>query len=768
MSLHIFGIRHHGPGCARSLVQALSQLAPDIVLLEGPPDAADVLPLVASEAMKPPIAILIYPPDEPQRAVYYPFAEFSPEWQALRYAQTHNVPSRFIDLPQSNQLAGKEQAAEDAGTVEGDNTDTSEPEPDPEADLMQDPVGELALAAGYADRELWWEQQIEQRQDPAGLFAGIMEAMAAVREHAKPLREHEAQREAFMRQSIRAAQRDGFENIAVVCGAWHAPALATLGPAKADQEILKGLAKVKVVATWTPWSYSRLAQRSGYGAGVVSPAWYEHLWSRPQHAGLTWIAQAARLLRDEDLDASSASVIEAVRLADSLAAMRDLPMAGLAELKEAVLSVLCRGEPAQLRVIEEKLEIGERLGAVPPETPTVPLQRDLEAQQRQLRLKPTGEIKVLDLDLRNHTDRSRSRLLHRLRLLEIFWGETQRSDGKSGTFHEIWKLQWHVEFAVQIIEASVWGNTVEAAATAAVIHQASEAADLPVLTSLLDLATLADLSLAIQRVLAFVDEKAAIATDVRHLMESLLPLARVARYGDVRGTGSAQVLPILHGLLERALAGLPNACASLDDAAAAQMVESMMGVQQTIELLDLQAERAEWHTLLGQLIDTESIHGLVRGWCCRLFVDQRIFTETELHRRARLALSPAIPVHQAAAWLEGLLRGSGLGLIHQDAIWIALDEWICGHSQEAFVELLPLLRRSFAGFQPPERRSMSEKVKKLARGLDKASIPTVAKADESIDAGRASLVLPVLAHILGVPAPESASASIAGSQGSTP
>ncbi len=124
------------------------------------------------------------------------------------------------------------------------------------------------------------------------------------------------------------------------------------------------------------------------------------------------MARAARLLRDEGLDVSSASVIEAVRLTDALAAMRDLPMPGLAEMHESTLTVLCNGDEAPMRLIRDKLEIGERLGEVPPETPAVPLQRDVEARQRRLRLKPTTEIEQLDLDLRNDNARLRSRLLH--------------------------------------------------------------------------------------------------------------------------------------------------------------------------------------------------------------------------------------------------------------------------------------------------------------------------------------------------------------------
>ena len=120
------------------------------------------------------------------------------------------------------------------------------------------------------------------------------------------------------------------------------------------------------------------------------------------------MARAAGLLRGEDLDASSSNVIEAVRLGEALAALRDLPMPGLAELHEAIQTVLCNGDPAPMALIRHRLEIGEALGEVPAETPTVPLQQDLAARQRRLRLPPSAEIRTLDLDLRNETDRARS------------------------------------------------------------------------------------------------------------------------------------------------------------------------------------------------------------------------------------------------------------------------------------------------------------------------------------------------------------------------
>jgi len=773
VSFHIFGVRHHGPGCARSLRDALGKLEPDIVLVEGPPDAQDVMPLLAHEEMRPPVALLIYAPDNPKRAVYYPFTSFSPEWQALHYALAHTIPARFMDLPQAIQLAKVAEEKADVAATEpmednrpADGTKvtrgaSSVPETvevvgearretkQPEVSITDDPLGMLAQAAGYSDHELWWEQQVEQRMDTTDLFEGILETMSVLRSDTTPKNKQEAQREAHMRQTIRAVLKDGFQRIAVVCGAWHAPVLSDLKNAKADAALLSGLKKVKVEATWIPWTNSRLAYRSGYGAGVTSPGWYEHLWTAPDKLSIRWLTLAAQLLRQQGLDASSASVIEAVRLGDALTALRDLPVPGMAELHEAIETVLCNGNPAPMALIRDRLEIGEKLGEVPAETPAVPLQRDLETKQRRLSLKPSAEIAIKNLDLRNETDRSRSQLLHQLRLLGIEWGKLQQVPGtKKGSFHEIWQIQWQVEFIVALIEANVWGNTLETAATNFVCHQADSIQELAGLTRLLDKTILAGLPGAIDYLLASVQRRAAVSADVRHLMDALPPLARVARYGNVRQTRVEQIMPVIDGLFERIIVGLPGACASLDDDAAQQMVESIDNVQESLNILNREGQQEEWQGVLRLLIERDGIHGLVRGRCCRLMLEQKVMDEEELQRLARLALSPVTPAPQAAAWVEGVLRGSGLQLLHQDGLWLALDNWLSELAEDVFVTLLPLMRRAFSGFHAPERQKMGEKVKYLrSKSLARAGGIT---ERQKLNEERANMVLPVLAQILGV------------------
>jgi hypothetical protein len=771
MTVTVFGIRHHGPGSASSLVRSLHTLQPDIVLVEGPPDADAAIPLMVHSEMQPPVALLVYAPDQLQQAAFYPFAEFSPEWQALRYGLEQGVPVRFMDLPQTHRLAlslGDEKAEEQVrGDAETDETDDKEGEAEPERmreplrrSLPADPLGWLAEAAGYSDSERWWEHLVEQRQDGTALFEAILEAMTALREEVEkthppnaenPFDRLEAQREAYMRQTIRQAQREGFAAIAVVCGAWHAPALSEPLPAqKSDKDLLKGLPKLKVKATWIPWTYGRLASSSGYGAGIPSPGWYEHLWQsaasdqQSSQTAIRWLTRVARLLREEDLDASSASVIEAVRLAETLAALRNSTTPGLDEFNEAAQTIFCFGDATPMHLIHRKLIVSDRLGQVPPETPLVPLQQDLQQLQKRLRLKPEANEKLLTLDLRKPLDLERSHLLHCLALLHIPWGQVQSTSGK-GTFKEAWQLRWDPELSLKVIEAGHWGNTVTAAATAAVQAQAAAAQSLAHLTDLLDQVLLAALTDVVTPLIKQLQAIAAVASDVTHLMAALPPLVNVLRYRDVRQTDSAAVVPVVDGLVVRICIGLPGACASLDDDAAAQMLQAINQTHSALKLLQQASHLQSWSATLQHLADRMNLHGLVTGRCCRLLLDEGTLSPAEAARRLGLALSLATEPPQAAAWVEGFLQGSGLLLLHDDDIWQVLDGWVTQLSTETFTALLPLLRRTFANFTAPERRQMGERVR-LGR-----QEPTIENGE--FDRDRADAALPLIAQLLGLITP---------------
>lgn len=757
---HLFGIRHHGPGCARSLLQALETLNPDCILVEGPPEGQALLEWLRDPELVPPVALLVYDPKDAREAVFYPFAEFSPEWQALRFGLERGLPTRFFDLPVAHRLAldaPDEPLAEDIEETEAaaedpdEATETTTTDPDSEQ-RRDDPLDWLGRAAGYSDGESWWNHLVEERGDGLHLFAAIREAMTLVREESGDdhwtahRREHEARREAHMRRMMRQARKEGFERIAVVCGAWHVPALAELPSAAADNALLKSLPKRAVEATWVPWSYPHLSTASGYGAGIASPGWYEHLWhSAPERRAIGWVARAAQLLRAEDLDCSSAHLIEAVRLADALAALRERPQPGLDELDEALRTVVCQGEEAPLRLIHRALVIGERLGRIPEQTPVVPLQRDITERQRAVRLKPEASRKTLDLDLRKPTDLARSHLLHRLSLLGIDWGEVQRTGrAVKGTFHEVWTLQWEPRHALAIIEAGRWGNSVEEAATRRVIDAAEHADTLPALCELVDRLLLADLQAAIVPVTRRLEDQAAVAGDVPQMLGAIPPLAAILRYGNVRQTDSGLVAHVLARLVPRAALALPGACTALDDEAAGAMRAAIQGADRPLRLLqDAEFEQA-WSQALMSLAESATCHALIGGLAARLLFDAQQADLETTARRLSLALSLANDPAPAAAWLEGFLNRSALVLLHDPSLWALVDDWVAGLSEEHFVRVLPLVRRAFSAFAPAERRQLGERARRPA------SVAPLAMADTAIDPARAERPIPLLQRLLGL------------------
>lgn len=791
----LLGVRHHGPGSARAVRAALDATRPRTVLIEGPPEADALIPLAAGPGMSPPVALLAHAVDEPGRSAFWPFAAFSPEWVALSWALERDVPVRFIDLPAAHSLAWERPEDTDGG--EGDRAG----EPDAEEageeeagegagdDIRVDPLAVLAGAAGYDDPERWWEDVVEHRGtaddgDACAPFLVLEEAMGALREvYGSGGHERDLVREAYMRLQVRAAQREfGADGVAVVCGAWHVPALRRKATVAADRALLKGLPKVKADLTWVPWTHRRLARAGGYGAGIESPGWYGHLFHAPDRPVERWMTKVAGLLRDEDRIVSSAHVIEAVRLAGTLAAVRGRPLPGLGEMTDAVRAVMCDGSDVPLALVHDRLVVGDVLGEVPEGAPAVPLQRDLHRIQRTLRLKPEALEREIELDLRKETDAERGRLLHRLRLLRVDWGEPVASRGSTGTFRETWRLRWEPELAVRVAEAGVWGTTVLGAATAKAEADAVTATALADVTGLAERCLLAGLPDALPVVMRVLADRAALDTDVGHLAQALPALVRTLRYGDVRGTGTGALAEVAAGLAERIFVGLPPACAALDADAADEMRGHVDAVHGAVGLLDdgvgvegaAGAEgaggsggdggpggalgaplRARWRGVLRVLCARDTVPGVIRGRAVRLLLDDGELAGEEAARLMGLVLSPGTAPADGAAWIEGFVgggSGGGMLLVHDERLLGLVDTWLTGVPAEAFTDVLPLLRRTFSAYESGVRRTLGELVRRGPGRSDRtaAAGPGVPGFAAGLDAGRADAVLPVLWLLLGL------------------
>src|SRR5205807_474072 len=219
-------------------------------------------------------------------------------------------------------------------------------------------------------------------------------------------------------------------------------------------------------------------------------------------------------------------------------------------------------------------------------------------------------------------------------------------------------------------------NTVESAASARARDLADRSTTLPVLTKLLDDAILAELAETVRHIMERVRAEAALASDVAHLMDALPPLAGVVRYGNVRQTDTAMVAEVISGLVVRIAIGLPTACFSLNDEAAGAIFQRILHVDSAISLIQNDEHQATWHGALARMLDQAGLHGLVAGRCARVLLDAGAIDGAEAARRLNLSLSRAAEPAEAAAWVEGLLRGNGLLLLHNHVLWDVLDGWI--------------------------------------------------------------------------------------------
>ena len=829
MAITILGIRHHGVGSAKNVVEMLEKLKPDMILVEGPPELDTITKWVGEKDLKPPVSVLCYDENNPQRASFYPFAEFSPEWQALVFAKKNTIPVRMMDLPiaiswamqdekmkqsevnksefkvknaalNSLNFTGNGQNTEgsyfdfnvksgvvdslnfdkNASNTEGSSNislgvaetqnikyDTRKPfnsndlllkpideNADFELPVARDPIGYFAKIAGYDDSEMWWEHHFEQRYAPntaAEHFEAVMLMMSSLREHniESALDEENVWREAYMAQLIRQARNEMYDNIVVVCGAWHGPALLDLDKTEKEHaKILKKLpkSKLKVGTTWIPWTNDRLAMSSGYGAGIVSPGWYGHVWKKPKDKGELWLTKVAQLFRQKKMDISTAHVIEAYRLAEAVSALRGLSRIGLLELNEATQTVMCMGDGILLELVKKELIVGHGLGKVPDSLPKLPLQADFEEKTKKLKLAQTADWKDIELDLRKELDLNRSIFLHRLTILGINWGKESGVSSKAkGTFKEPWRLQWKPEMLIDLIEKGIWGNTVDEATSKFLLDKASKTTSVSGLSEMIQEAIPAELFTAIELLLQKINDLATVSADILELMAAITPLAEVGRYGNVRKTDLVAINNLVEGLILRVCIGLPNACYGLDDAASQQTFEQIRKVNDAVRLLENPVLREEWFKTLSHLTDKTGVHPIIRGCTTRLLFDGKELDTEGVAVKFSFALSTGNEPSFSAGWIEGFLKGSGMILLYDDMLWNLLYKWVAELQQDIFTELLPILRRTFSKYAVGERRQLGEKARRGVAANGGNSVEFI----ENFDAELADSVLPLALELLG-------------------
>lgn len=733
----ILGIRHHGVGSAQQVKAMLEQLQPDCILIEGAPEITPLLSFIGNENLVPPVAIMLHDVAMPQRYTFYPFVAYSPEWVAANYAYKHQIPISGMDMP-AIYFLDEEKESETTPVEQGPK-------------FFEDPLLQFAKISGYDSIDDWWDYYFENgntAQTPQQHFDAVHLSMDIVRKETIEERKETLIREAFMRQQISAAINKMHQNIVVVCGAYHRPALLEIDKyAKVDAKLLKQLpkSKVKIRASWIPWTNDRMAKFSGYGAGISAPAWYHHLWKNKKEITTTWLVRTANKFRKKNIDISSAHIIEAQRLSYTLAALRGKHCVGLQELNDATLSVMCLGDAAIFNLIKYDLLVENKIGKLPDDIPKLPIQEDFELSIKKLRLPIADYEKLIELDLRKEQDLRKSEFLHRLALLNNPFATLMLSKSK-GTFKESWNLCYSPSVEIALIDQSYLGNTIENACTQFIKTEVKEASSILHLATILHQLIPASLFDVFNDVLKAVEDQATLSNDIIDLLKALDPMIAIIRYGNVRKTDTAALGSIVANLVVKATIGLPNACYGLDEDKSMEIGSLIHTAFQKIKLLEDDYLSEAFQNACLIIFQKANYHPIINGSVGRLVVDNDMQEISKIQAAISFHLSANQLPEDVAYWLQGFLYKSGSILLYDEKLWNLLYDWVAQLATADFDILLPFLRRTFSTFEYAERRSIGQKAK---HGLSAITAGEMLQEYE-FDEVNALKIIPTITKLMGL------------------
>jgi pentatricopeptide repeat protein len=473
----LLGVRHHSPACAAAIPPLLDAFAPERLFVELPADLQEWLPWLGHRDLEAPVALALADADGAALS-FYPFADFSPELAAVRWAVARGVPVEAFDRGRSEERerGGRGREERRGGLLDA------------------------FCRAGDADGvESLWDRMVEARAPGAApeqvrraaLLFGAALRLDAVR--AGGADEEDLAREGFMRERLAASSG----RAAAVVGAFHAAALLpepllwrppaapqeSSAPAEPRRRGRRPAAR-RAVSSLVPYAFDLLDSRSGYPAGIRDPAWQQGMLETlgaglpPEALCERMAVETCRALRAQGHVAGVPDATELARLAGDLARLRGLPAPGRREFLEGVTATLAQGEllgrgRAVARALEQVL-VGRRRGQLPEGTPRAGLVPHVEGLLAALRLPPPSAVidrpEPLRLDpLRSDLDRRRHVALERLAACGVPYGrrEAVQGIGDSDALTTAWRIQPTPTTTAMLEAAAIRGVTLAQAAEGA-------------------------------------------------------------------------------------------------------------------------------------------------------------------------------------------------------------------------------------------------------------------------------------------------------------
>lgn len=722
--VHLFPVRHHSPRTSAVLRAFLDATMPVLVLVEGPEDAESCFDVLLDPQTQPPVAILGYRTDGQSGSSLYPVASYSPEYVALAWAKQHGARARFIDLSFGQGLAYR--GAEEASGP--DDPDDAQGDADAPPAARDDMEQRIAQATGLRSFEEFWEAFFEApAHDAAGLRRALLAWADLIRHEGRRVDFHRA-RDAFMARRITELMADGVDpaRVVVVVGAAHAAAFAALD---VDPDTERRLdATVPTAVTMIPYSFPRLSEQTGYGAGNRAPRYYQRAFDAQvdfRRATLEVLCEFTEHLRLRGFAVSLADTIEAYRLATTLADLRGKAGPGLDEVRDASIATLCRGEAQHVDGFLWTTVVGQAVGKVAARIGRNSLQQEFWREVEHRRLPKTDAPEQFTLKLNDAVQVDASVFLHRLRVADVPYAAFVGSQGAArasrnqaeaaGGFaalsrvREVWEAQWTPSTDVALVERIVDGDSLEQVCERRLARQLDDAKTTGATAHVLMEAVVTLAPQVMARALQATDRLAATDDDLPSLASACRALSGLASYGSSRKLAALgdDVLRSLCGkTFERAVLRVRSACTGTDEAVgpARDALKTLHDLAQSQRLVDGES----WFAEARALVDSYAVHPSCAGLACGLlYLGQRL-DEAQVTQVVQQRLSLLSEPQAAAAFLAGFFEVNALVLVKSRPVVQALDGFLLSIPADRFKDTLPTLRRAFGPLGPTERRYLLE------------------------------------------------------------
>lgn len=720
-----FPIRHHSPACAWHLERLIEAYEPDCILVEGPENANELIPVLTDPETKTPVALYYSYRDDrgllgekgETYSCYYPFLDHSPELVALRAAAARQILGQFMDLPYARILLATEEAQGLRSEAEKQNYASDRYLANNRFLTL------LCEKSGLRSFEEFWEKYFESA-GPEMTTAAFVELMNTYcllsRQHTDPAALEEdgcLAREAHMAERIRDAMKV-CKKVLVVAGGFHIWGL--LHPQTVAAAYVQLPPDTQSVY---PMRYTMPAADalSGYASGMPAPGFYADVWLAMHEEGDPWdrvildyLVRTGRTLRRKGATISAFDETCALDQARGLAALRDKAAPGLYELQDAVLSCFVKGEASlsgqePLEILRE-LVTGKAVGQLCNGALVPPLARDFDAQCKKHRLKQeAGTKQEITLAIfSNPKHRAVSRFLYQTEFLDC--GFAKRKKGPDllrrkdrSLIREIWNYRWSVSVDTALIEHSASGATMaDACATElrqrmAAASRAEEGADLLVRGFLMGIGDVAD------KLASRMDELLIADGDFYSLCAACDALNTLEQWrGQYGETATYDYDALLRRCFDRVLQLLP-AQNNVDDRNLQRVQQACMLIYQVTGRESFAAQRPQLLRAFELLIERIPIHAGLHGAVLGLLYGADPGWKARIDGVARGYLQGTRGMMlQSAAFLQGLFYTARDLLLVDDGFLRQIDELFCELSDADFTALLPELRLAFSYFAPME------------------------------------------------------------------